>query len=168
MWMLFGATVFHRSIVKWSGKYIHAQYMCILLYMKVIWCNGIPYIYGELEWGIHVSSVYVHFLYVRLISCNCIHRCIVNWSGSYIYPQYMCIMLYVKLMLCNSISYMYGQFDWGWGTCILSIYVFCYMWNLFGVTVFHRSNVNWSEGFMYPQCMCILLYVKLIWFNSIP
>ena len=23
-------------------------------------------------------------------------------------------------------------------------------------------------GYMYPQCMCILLYVKLIWCNGIP
>ena len=28
--------------------------------------------------------------------------------------------------------------------CILSICVFCFMCNLFGVTVFQRSVVNWS------------------------
>ena len=36
------------------------QYMCILLYVKLIWCNGIPYIYFQLECEADVSSVYVH------------------------------------------------------------------------------------------------------------
>ena len=41
--------------VNWGGKYMY-----ILLYVKLIWCNGIPYTYCQLEWGVHVSSVYVH------------------------------------------------------------------------------------------------------------
>ena len=39
---------------------MYPQYICILLYVKVIWCNGILYIYCELEWEADVSSVYVH------------------------------------------------------------------------------------------------------------
>ena len=41
---------------------MYPQYMCILLYVKLIWCNGIPYIYCQLElWGVScMSSVYVH------------------------------------------------------------------------------------------------------------
>ena len=31
--------------------------MCILLYMKLIRCSGIPYIYGQLDEG---ALVYVH------------------------------------------------------------------------------------------------------------
>ena len=54
--------------------------------------------------------------------------------------------------------------NWSGGRCILSICVYV---NLFGV-VFHRSIVNWSGGDMYPQYMCILIYVKLIWCNGIP
>ena len=35
--------------------------MCILLYVKLIWCSGIPYIYGQLEEGGHIClMVYVH------------------------------------------------------------------------------------------------------------
>ena len=43
---------------------MHPQYMCILLYVKVIWCDGIPYIYCQLVCGrgVHVSSVYVHYV----------------------------------------------------------------------------------------------------------
>ena len=41
--------------------YMYPQYMYILLYVTLIWCNGIPYIYCQLElWGVDVSSVYVH------------------------------------------------------------------------------------------------------------
>ena len=37
-----------------------AQYMCILLYVKLIWCNGILWIHCSLECGGNVSSVYVY------------------------------------------------------------------------------------------------------------
>ena len=40
---------------------MYPQYMCILLYVPLIWCNCIPEIYGQLVCaGIDVSSVYVH------------------------------------------------------------------------------------------------------------
>ena len=39
---------------------MYPQYMCILLYMIVISCNGISDIYCQLEWRVDVSSVYVH------------------------------------------------------------------------------------------------------------
>ena len=42
--------VFHRSMVNWIG-YICHRYMCILLYVKLIQCSGIPQIYGQLEEG---------------------------------------------------------------------------------------------------------------------
>ena len=32
------------------GSVCHG-YMCIVLYMKLIWCNGFPEIYGHLEEG---------------------------------------------------------------------------------------------------------------------
>ena len=34
--------------------------MCILLYVQLIWCSGIPYIYGQLEGGTSALEVYVH------------------------------------------------------------------------------------------------------------
>ena len=40
---------------------MYSQYMCIMLYVKLLRCNGIPQIYYELEmWGVDVFSVYVH------------------------------------------------------------------------------------------------------------
>ena len=122
--------VFHTSIVNWSGANIYPEYMCILLYVKLIWCNSIPYIYGQLE--------------------------------GYICLQYMCIVLYVKHIWCNGIPYIYGQLEWG--VHVSWVCAFCYMWNLLGVMVFHRSMVNERRG---PWYMCILLYVKPLWCSSI-
>ena len=49
---------------------MYPQYMYILLYVIVIWCNGISEIYYLVQWysidvlsievGVYVSSVYVH------------------------------------------------------------------------------------------------------------
>ena len=43
--------VFHRSMVNWRRG---SWYMCILLYVKLIWCSSIPHMYGQLE-GVHLS-----------------------------------------------------------------------------------------------------------------
>ena len=73
----------------------------------------------------------------------------------------MCILLYVKLIQYSGIPQIYGQLEEeGFGIC-----AFWYMWNIFGVVVFHRSMVNWRRG---PWYMCILLYVKLMWCSGIP
>ena len=48
----FGVEVFHRSMVNRRVKgYVCLRYMSILLYVKLIWCSGVPYIYGRLEEG---------------------------------------------------------------------------------------------------------------------
>ena len=66
---LFGVVVFHRSMVNWRRG---PWYMCILLYVKLIWCSGIPYIYGQLEGGPWSSalSICAFCLYVKLIWCS--------------------------------------------------------------------------------------------------
>ena len=74
----------------------------------------------------------------------------------------MCILLYVKLIWCSGIPYICGQLEGG--TPAMGICSFCYMLNLCGVVVFHRSMVNWRRG---PWYVCILLYVKLIWCSGI-
>ena len=54
----------------------------------------------------------------------------------------MFILLYVKLLWCSGIPYIYGQLEGG--TSALSICAFCYMLNLFGVVVCHTSMVDWK------------------------
>ena len=46
------------SIHLWSIGGGGPRYMCILLYVKLLWCSGIPYIYGQLE-GV-ICPKYVH------------------------------------------------------------------------------------------------------------
>ena len=41
------------------------------------------------------------------------HRSMVNCSGGYIWPKCMCIVLYVKLIQCSGIPYIYGQLEQG-------------------------------------------------------
>ena len=48
--------VFHRSMVNCRRGWgcLHC-YLCILLYVKLHWCSGLPYIYGQLEEGVGLS-----------------------------------------------------------------------------------------------------------------
>ena len=101
-----------------------------------------------------------------VIWCSCVPEIYCHFGGGYICPRYMCILLYVKLLWCSGIPYISHQFEQG--TSTLSISPFCYMLNIFGVMVFSASMVNWSGWYIYPQYICILLYVKHIKCNSIP
>ena len=77
----------------------------------------------------------------------------------------MCILLSVKLFGSSGIPYIYGQLQGG--RSALSICALCYMLNVFSVVVFHTSMVNWSGGDICPKELCILLYVKFIWYSCI-
>ena len=59
----------------------------------------------------------------------------------------MCMLLYVKLLWCSDVTYIYGQLQGGgwWSVCI-GICVIFYMCILFDVVVFQRSMVNWMRG----------------------
>ena len=46
MWHWFGVKVLQRSVV--DGGYVCHGYMCILLYVTLIWCSGVHEIYGWL------------------------------------------------------------------------------------------------------------------------
>ena len=56
-------------MVNWKG-YICPKYMCIVLYVKCIWCSGIPCIYGQLAWGYICPKYMCIVLYVKLIWCS--------------------------------------------------------------------------------------------------
>ena len=64
--------------------------MCILLYVKLIWCSGIPYIYGQLEGGTCAEclSTYVYSSWppdaymLNLCSVVVFHRSMVKWRGT--------------------------------------------------------------------------------------
>ena len=58
--------------------------MCILLSVKLFWCSGIPYIYGQLEEG---ALVYVHSAICETSSGVVVfHTSMVNWRrGALVY-----------------------------------------------------------------------------------
>ena len=57
------------SIGMGVGSLCH-RYMCILLYVKLIGCNGVVGIYPHLE-GVSICQGYMCILlYVKLIGCN--------------------------------------------------------------------------------------------------
>ena len=113
--------VFQRSMLDWrrgKGSVCHG-YMCILLYVRLIWCSGFPEIYAWLEEG-GMGSV-----------CH----------------GYMCILLYVKLNWCSSFPEIYGWLEEeAWSQSAMGICAFFSMWNLFGVVVFQRSMLDWRRG----------------------
>ena len=136
-------------MVLWSiwGSITHG-YMCILLYMILIGCNGVSWIYGWLEVGVHLPWVYVHssicetswvyqcskdlwsiwgctchgymciLQYIKLIGCNGF-AWIYAWNQGSISHWYICILLYVWLMGCNVVAEIYCHL----GVCLPWVYV---------------------------------------------
>ena len=109
----FGVVIFHRCIVNWRRG---PWYMCILLYMKRMQCSGIAYIHGQLG-GTSALSICTFCFMLNLFSVVVFHRCMVNLRRG---PWYMCNLLYVNLMWCSGIPYIYGQLE---GVHLPSVYV---------------------------------------------
>ena len=69
---LFSVVVLQRSMLKWMSvvESVCNGYMCILLYVQLIWCSGFPEIYAGLEEGVEsICHGYMCiFLYVKFIS----------------------------------------------------------------------------------------------------
>ena len=57
--------VFQTSMLDWRGVSF-AMGMCIVLYMKLIWCNGFAEIYAQLEEGVSICHGYIFDIYIDL------------------------------------------------------------------------------------------------------
>ena len=143
--------------------------MCILLYVKLIWCSGVPQIYGQLG-GTSAMGICAFFYMWHWFGVVVLQRFMVNWWGTsamsicafcymwnlfgvvmfqrsmvdwgYGCHGYMCILLYVKPIWCSGLPQIYGLLG---GTSAMGICAFFYMWNLFGVVVVQKSMVNWGS-----------------------
>ena len=82
--------------------------MCILLYMKLIGCHGFAWIYGQLA-GVHLPWVHMNSVIYKTYWVSWF--CMDLWSigGRSICHGYMCILLYVRLMGYNGVAWIYGQ-----------------------------------------------------------
>ena len=99
------------SIDLWliGGWSICNRYMWIQLYAKPIGCNGVPWIYGQLK-GVHQPWVYVHS---SICEMYWVYWCSIDlWSiGGWSICHGICAFCYImKLIGCNSVAWIYGQF----------------------------------------------------------
>ena len=85
--------------------------LCILLHVKLIWCSGLPEIYGGLG-GMSAMDICAFFSVWNLFGVVVFQRCMVNW-GVYICHGYMCILLYVKLIWCGGVPEICGWLPGG-------------------------------------------------------
>ena len=126
-------------------------YMCILLYVKLIWCSGFPEIYAWLEdgaWGQSAMGICAFFFMSNFCSVVVFQRSMLDWRrgmGSFCHG-YMCILLYVKLIWCSGFPEIYAWMEEGaWCQSAMGICAFFYMSNFCSVVVFQRFMLNWRR-----------------------
>ena len=91
-----------------KGSICHG-YMCILLYVRLMGCNGFAWIYGQLAEESICHGYMCILLYMKLIGCNgfaCIYGPLAEGS---ICHGYMCILLYMRLIGFNGFAWIYCQ-----------------------------------------------------------
>ena len=80
---IFGLVGFHRSMVHQQGGLGHIY---ILLSVKLIWCSGIPYIYGQLDGGTYALSISAFCYLLNVFRVLVFHRSVVIWKrGALVY-----------------------------------------------------------------------------------
>ena len=81
MWHWFSVVVF-QQIYGWLGRgYICHGYMCILLYVTLIWCSGVPEMYGWLG-GTSAMGICAFFYMWHWFGVVVFQRSMVNWEGT--------------------------------------------------------------------------------------
>ena len=94
-------------------------------------------------------------LYQKVIQCSQFCSSQFNWGRGYVWPGYMCIVLYWKLNWCSWALKPWVQFVGG--TSDLGICAVCYIGNWFGVIGFCTSGFDW--GGMSDLGICALCYM---------
>ena len=102
-------------------------YMCILLYMQVIWCSSFPDIYAQLEvgGGVSLPLVDVHSAIYESYLVYSFSRdlLLIRGGGGSVCHGYMCILLYMKLIWCSGFPEIYAQLQMGVGSVCHGVYV---------------------------------------------
>ena len=170
--------------------------MCIVLYMKLIWCNGFAEIYAQLEEGVEsICHGYMCIvLYMQLIWCNGFPDIYAQleegWWGQSV----------MKLILCSGLPCISGRLEgvvlpadlpslvqwYSWHLCssergqsvIHPCYTItppcqltidpCYTITPFPLPIDHRSMLHHYTPQLCPRYLCIMLYVKLMWCSGLP
>ena len=143
-----------------------------MLFVKLLWCSGLPWIYGQLEerGGVNLLWVYVHCTIYEPMWCNSfldIYAWLQEGWGQSAMGICALYYIYIKLIWCNGFPDIYAQLE---GVHLPSVYMCILLY----------VNLIWSNGLVWglwliggqvhlPSVyMWILLWVKLIWHNGLP
>ena len=149
------------------------EYMCLLLYMKLTRCNGFPEIYAQLEEGGQSTMGICAFWYIwNSFGVVVFQRSMLNWRREHevnlpwVYVHSAIYETYFMQLCCIDLWSFWG----GVGVSLpMGICAFCYIWNLCGVVMLHRSVVilrrGWSQSAMDVCAFCYiwnLFYVVVL------
>ena len=127
---ILGVVVFQTSMLNWRRGWspVCHGYMCILLYVKLIWCSGVAQIYCQVEEGMgsfchgYMCVVHSAIYETYMVQWCCIDLCSIE--GGSICHGYMYILLYVKVIVCSGVAEICYQLG---GISAMGIYAFFYM-----------------------------------------
>ena len=133
--------------------------MCMLLYVKLIQCNGFPEIYAWLKGGTSAFGIYAFFYMWSLYGVVVFQRSMLSWRRGWGQSAmdicgcfYMCNLFGVVVFQISMLSWRRVRgYVCLWYICILlyvklmCIFAFFFMWNLCGVVVFQRSLLDWRR-----------------------
>ena len=94
----------------------------------------------------HLKMVYYTVdILLKMVSCKVMTienemLKIVKWYQCYLHISWYEILYFG--IWCSVVVFQWSMVNWG-GLSVLGISAFYYMWNLFGVVVFHGSRINW-------------------------
>ena len=96
------------------GRSIGHGYICIVLYTQIcqVWCSGILGISAQLRGSICHTSMLHHYTFPLPTD----HRSMLHHYTPEPCPRYLCIMLYVKLVWCSGLPWIYSQLEEGVGS----------------------------------------------------
>ena len=161
--------VFQRSMLNWRRGWSQSAIgICALgyIYMKLIWCNGFPEIYAQLEgeWGQSAMGICALCYIWNLFGVMVVQRSMLNWrrgwGQSAIGISALCY-IYMKLIWCNGFPKIYVQLEegrgsiWHWYICIV-LYMKCIWCN--GFLEIH-AQLEEGVGSVCHRYMCIGLYI---------
>ena len=144
---LFGVVALHGSMVYWWGREsICLGYMWILLYVKLMQCNGVTQIYVWLTGGCpSVFSICACFYMLNLFSVVVLHGSMVYWWGGS--PSALSICAFFCMWNLFGVVVLHGSMvNWQRDPSALGLCAFFYMLNLYGVVVSKRSMLKWRKG----------------------
>ena len=119
--------------------------MCILLYVKFLWCSSIPYIYGQLEGGSSVLSICALCYMLDVFGVEIFHISMVNWSlGTSALS--ICTFCYMSNLFCVVVFHG-SMVDWRCSSASRS--------PKFGVVVFRASLLEWGGQSVIDPCSTI-------------